>query len=562
MVMGVDFGDLERFSRAVDALIEILGRDWLDLRLAALRPSSKGVRQHDGDRLLRALSEYPAMLEAMRHLQKPPDLDVYLFLGAVAQVASECGRSPGGEHFAKKLGELARSDQFSGFFDTLFEGEAALYWREQMHAESIEFPNASHPDFWATVRLREAPLMIANECKRISPSDPKELARETLSARVDEEVGRLWSTNGALKVIVWLHGPTTEIDEAGILDLLRCAVVDARKDPGAWFTVGAPTGAFQVSAALAPEQGQWAEREIRIEDVPAVGPLRVCIETHYLGKTQDPTRLKYVLSIRSDVLPNSIGAFERNLVDAVRQLSKSDVGVTGAVNVRIRPPRALGDLFEADAIVRRVLRESAADHVGLVILYWNETERQEGAWRAIDDHTERDVQASYSLQTHFIAGTHRPIDFRPIDSAKRRFPAHDGVVMRDPETGSLAPVGKDLLAFVEGQREEINDNAATIYVALKEPFPRNVRRQVLRAIKAGSRVFVPMFDDTRHMRVVEFEGWEPVRVATLDMRAWEGERELLFHVLWTVNGWTVGASCPRARGEVLAAAVPLRQAFV
>ena len=563
MATGIDFGDAERFGRAVEALVQILGEDWLDQRIAALRPLSSGVRPDDGDRLLRALSEYPAMLEAIRLRQRPPDSDAHLFLAMAAMVAAQCARSPGGERFAKKLRDLARADQFSKFFDTLFEGEAALYWREEMRAESIEFPQANHPDFWATVRLQETPVQIANECKRVSPSDLQELAREALAVRLDEEVRRLWATHGALKVIVWLHAPTTGIDEAGLLDVLRCTAADARKIPSAWCTAGAPTGEFQVSVALAPEQGEWAEREIKVEDVPAVGPLRICIETRYLGKPQDPARLKYVLSIRSDILPNNIRAFERNLVDAVRQLTGSNsAGVTGAANIRIRPPRALGDLFEADAIVRRILRESSAAHVGLVILYWNETKRQEGEWRAVEDHTERDVQASYTLQTHVIAGTPRPIDFRSIDSATQRFPPHDGVVMRDAETGSLAPISKEVLAFLDDNSQEINDDAATIYLSLKEPFPQNVSREVTGAIKAGSRVLVPVFDDTRHMRVIEFEDWEPVRVATLDLRAWEGERELLFHVRWTVNGWTVGSSSPTSRGEVIANAVPLRQAFL
>lgn len=557
-----NYGDPEQFGRVVDALIEIIGPDWLEPRIAALPPLSTGLPQTDGERLLRALSTYPAMVAALKSGQSPADPFAHLFLAMVGLVASQCARAPGGEQFARKLRDLARANQFSGFFDTLFEGEAALYWRDQMRAESIEFPDTSHPDFWATLRFEQVDPRIANECKRISPGDPKELAREALSARLEKELREVWSTDGALKVVVWLHVPTEEIDENELLGELRRVVADSHGVPGAWFTGGEPKGSFQISVALAPKEGEWAEREIRIDDVPAVGPLRMCVETRYLGKAQDPTRLKYVLSVRSDVLPNRIGAFEKNLVKAVGQLTQTTVAATGAINIRIRPPRALGDLFEADAIVRRVLRDMEADHVALTVLYWNEAERQEEPWQTVDDHTQREVLARYSLKTHFIAGSARHVDFRAIDSAEGRFPSHDGILMRDPETGSLAPVDKEILTFVEQQREEIDDNAATIYIALNEPFRQGLGRQVVRAVKAGTRVFLPMFDDALHFRVIEFEGWRPVRVATLDMRAWEGECELLFHLRWTTDHWTVAVSGPRARGEILATAVPLRQTFI
>ena len=554
----------------MDALLDILGREWVTERIATLKNEASTAPSFDeGRQLLSALEAYPRSLETLRKNGSPSNADSWLFLAMVAFVACECAKASGGQHFTKKLRDLARAGEFGHFFDTLFEGEAAVYWRDQMQARSIEFPDGNHPDFWANIVLQGHELRIANECKRVSPVDRVEAASDALSARLEQEVRKLQALLGALKVIVWLHVPAAEIDVSTIVDLLRTVTKAAASSKGnQWHTDSDATGTLQVSIALDREHGEWREQQITIDDVPAVGPLRVSVETRYFGTPQDPRRLKYVLSVRSDVLPNRIGAFEKNLVKALRQVTLSKESTSGVVNVRIRPPRALGDLFEADGIVRRVLRDKRADHIGLVILFWNEGDREEGDWEIVDRERRREVIVKYALQAHFIASNPSPIDFRAIDSAKVRFPAYEGIPIRDPETGSLAPISQQLLELVKTvQPSEIDitpdsENAATIYMRLHRPFPAGVSREIITPVRTKTRVFLPTFDDAQHLRVIEFEGREPLRVATMDLRAWGGEIELLFHLKWESDPWMLSAPCPRSGDTVVARSVPLRRAFL
>jgi len=99
---------------------------------------------------------------------------------------------------------------------------------------------------------------------------------------------------------------------------------------------------------------------------------------------------------------------------------------------------------------------------------------------------------------------------------------------------------------------------AWMYFELAQPFPERIARQAIRPIKAGGRVFLPIFDDQQHIRFVEFEGREPVRVATLDLRAWSGHMEFLFKVRWDEDRWSVSARTPDDTREVVALSSSLR----
>lgn len=312
---GINLGDPVTFQRVVKHLIATIGEKWLGTRLAALSGGQNApLPWDDGSRLLTALSDYPAMLRALEGGLSPRDPHLMLHLAMVAWVVSECSVRPGGARFNKKLRRLARADRWSAFFDTLFEGEAALYWRDEMRATRVEFPTGSHPDFLATADLYGREFSIPNECKRIEPVERRESDLDGFAALLEPKL-RAWVNDHApIKVVVWLHDEATRISDTDVLQLISELATKALLPScaGRWLAASDSEGLFQVSVADAGEAGELRERSIAIKDVPAVGPLFVRTKGVYLGKPQDPVSLAYVLSVRSDVLPNRIGALERN----------------------------------------------------------------------------------------------------------------------------------------------------------------------------------------------------------------------------------------------------------
>ncbi len=69
------------------------------------------------------------------------------------------------------------------------------------------------------------------------------------------------------------------------------------------------------------------------------------------------------------------------------------------------------------------------------MLFWNESERQEGDWEHVEGQPQRVVTVGYGLIPHFITHERAPIDFSTIDSRASRFGS--AVTIRDPETGSM-----------------------------------------------------------------------------------------------------------------------------
>jgi len=566
---GVNLGDPDTFRKAVEHLIATFGEEWISSRIASLTDSEKAPLPSDnGSRLLAALGKYPDMLRALEARQAPRDPNLLLHLAMVAWVVSEGSTLPGGAQWSNRLGDLARADRWERFFDALFEGEAALYWRNQMRATRVELPKEPHPDFVATVNLHGHEFSMPNECKRIEPFERRESDVERFAARLDEELHAWVDSHAPVKAIVWLHEEVTRISDADVMRLFAEVATKALQPSSAsrWLTASHPTGLFQVSVAAAGEAGELKERPISVSDVPAVGPLLVRTKTVYRAQSQDPVSLRYVLSIRSDVVPNRVGALERNLNKAISQVALSTKKAHGVVNVRLRPPRALGDVYEADAIVRRVLRTLDAKHVGLVVLFWNEGEREEEEWRQVEGKPQRNVTVAYGLVPYFIAHERTPIDFSSIDSKASRFGS--AAAIRDPETGSMIPV--DSQFFEQMERAPTVEESATeakgppsawMYVKLARPFPEGITRQAVQPIKARGRVFLPIFDDQQHVRFVEFAGRQPVRVATLDLRAWCDQTQFLFMLRWDGERWRVSSATPDETAQVVASSSPLRQVF-
>jgi hypothetical protein len=565
-----DMGDTDRFDSLVRGLALLVGEAWIDevRRLPDLRAlGAKAGDCQEGTNFLRALRAHASGADDPQAVQDRADPQLRLNLGCIALLVDQVQAIEGGARIRAQLGDLAVAWQFDRFFDRLFEAEAALHWSRSSGVTRIVFPVEAHPDFWSDLAVAGRTFPYPHECKRIQSEDPHGRALNTLAESVEHRVRELWSTIGALKLTVWLHVPAEQIRADALLTDLAHLAAQAQADGStAWHTRSDANGSYQVSLARAPEWGDFASRTIELPDIPACPVLRVCTETKYRATALDPVRLKYVVSVRSDVLPRRIGAFERNLTKALRQLPKSAAGVPGIVNVRLRPPRDLGDLYEADAIVRRVLESDAGHDLALVCLFWNESEREEGPWRATGELPERDVTALWHLRVHYVSASRVPIDFSPIDSGANRFPPIDGVLMRDPSSGTLVPVPQDVVALLDDPASidtllvpasEARQNAATLYFKLEQPYCKDIT-QVARVFTVADRVFLATFAGDWCFRVIEFANREPVRVATIDLRAWLGQSEFLITLRDANRDWslTSGFADGVREARVKSAAIP------
>ena len=545
--IGINIGDPATLRPMVERLVAILDRDWVNSLVTTLNRSATARAGGDRARLLLPLAMHVDLLSDLEAGRTPTDPNVLLKLGFLAYIVSRCAAFPGGDRFVDKLRTQAHAETFKQFFDTLFEGEAAVYWSDQMGSTSVEFPDAHNPDFLATITIAGHQFQFANECKRIAPQDQREVDQDGLGARLEQAVRDLHSIVGGMKVIVWTHVTTDQLDESALLEVLERLMHLAATSPSdpRWIAESAGDGTFQVSVSAAGEAGEFHARSIQVTDVPDVGPLRVSMETVHVANPPGPTRLKYIVSLRSDAVPNRVGNLEQRVGKAIEQLLGSGNGASGAINIRIRPPRGIGDLLEADQLVRKKLRSPAAARIGLVTLFWNEGERDESDLSKELGEPARQVTSKSHLRAHFISNVPNPIDFSTIDSYAARFAGAQPPFIRDPETGSLMPVDPALFELIENASPVPNGAAessvaqATVYIALTIPFPENVTRTIVQPVKTAHRTFVPWFDDQQHIRFIEFVDRKPIRVATIDLRAWSGATELLFWLDWSNEAWTV-----------------------
>jgi hypothetical protein len=482
----------------------------------------------------------------------------------------EASKKEDGQKFVDRARRLLRARQFEQFEDALFEAEAALYWDQQRPpVESVQFARSGHhPDFWITARVGRCATRIPVECKRLQPHAPDETTLEMLGAYLAKELHDIVETLAPGRMIIWLHDDPVSFTREELVASLRRVVeraVTRNADKSQWTTECVLEGRVQISFALAGDDGELLPREIRIPDVPIRGPLHQILELKHDGTPHPPVRLHCVLSLRSDALPSRIGAFERNLYKAVQQIANAPTEIPGIVCMRLRPPRALGDLFEADGIVRRLLREKSCSHIALVALFWNEDERIGEDARSADDRSA--VRQMRHLKAHFISNPLSQLNFNAIDSSVGAFPPFgNGVMLRDPDTGSITPVPERLFEALEKavglEGSDDDSGAATLYMKLAQPLPPNVELGGVGVIKAGKRAFVPFLSTDENLRVVEFRGRVANRQATLDLRALRGEHDLLVVVRWDGETWSVAARSNDAMDPILAQSVPVPRVFL
>lgn len=570
----VNLGDAEPFDSLVQSFIALLGRDWLDevLRIGTLGELKVRVSaSQDGENFLRALRAHASTLKDDQTVRDRGDRQLRLRLGSIALVVDQIQQLARSDRVRSELRSLARAWQFERFFDKLFEAEAALHWSHAGGVATVEFPEQPHPDFWADVALERVAVRFPHECKRIEPVDLHSRALESFADKLEKWARETWASIGALKLTVWLHARPEQVGIDALLATLGELAGLARASGSIqWQTRSDSAGSYQLCLSLAPEWNDLVPGPIKLPDIPVQPILRLCAESVYRGTPNDPVRLKYAVSLRTDVLPRRIGAFERNLSKALEQLALSHAGIPGIVNIRLRPPRDLGDLFEADAIARRVLASPEAGGLALVCLFWNESEREEGQWLGDPGQSAREVREMYHLRVHYVAGTRTPVDFSRLDSAASRFPKVDGELMRDSGSGTLAPIAPNVLALLDDPMtvEELSGapageskDAATLYFKLQEPYREDVK-EVLRVFRIGSRVFMAAFVGDWTFRIIEFEKREPVRVATIDLRPWLGQSEFLFHIRDASGEWLLSAGHVDEITEARAKSVPMPKAFI
>lgn len=570
----VNMGDDEAFARAVRALVDMLDPEWLSevYALSELHEvQSRAAGSVDGENFLRALRAHTSAATDAQTSRDRADPQLRLLLGGIALVVDQTRAFEGSERRHRDLRDRVRAWRFEAFFKTLFECEAALHWGRSAGVSGVAFPDGHHPDVWTDVPVAGRVLRYPHECKRLDPSGQPERGTEELADKLEQFVRALWGQIGALKVTVWLHAAADHIDVAALFAHLETlARQSADEGSTAWRTQADADGQYQVSVARAPEYDELASRPIDLTDVPSQPLLRVCSESTYLGTTQDPARLKYAISLRSDVLPRRIGAFERNLVAALNQIAAEAYDVPGIANIRLRPPRDLGDLYEADSIARRVLASSEGQHLALVVLFWNEAEREDGDSLVVGGQHGREVTAFWHLRAHYVTAHRSPIDFTPLDSGATRFPPADGVLMRDPGSGTIVPLPHEVLAllddplFVEplpGSEGNDSATAATLYFKSAVPYKLDVA-QIVRVFSVSSRILMAAFTLDATFRVIEFVGREPVRVATVDLRAWLGQTEFIFWLRDADGDWSLKAGHADGITEARARSVRVPRAFL
>lgn len=573
MSEGINLGD--GFSELTNRVAELLDPEWLHQASALNTLPELGARcrgSQDGELFVRAVRAHLLNLEGPQVERDRADPALRLRFGSVALVVSALTCVAGGDRVLRELRDLVQAWQFERFFDKLFEAEAAVYWMNGGSASGVCFPEEAHPDFWSDLAAGSFVFRFPNECKRIEPRDPAGRALDAIADAIEAHVRAKHGSAGPIKLTLWTHQahPAIAIDRltAEIDELV--AQASNHGTASTWRTCSDPSGAYQLSVALAPEFGELASRRIDLPDIPNVPIVRVCAESTYLGTPLNPVRLRYALSVRSDRLPRRIGAFERNLAKAVEQLSHSGGGLPGIVHVRLRPPRDLGDLYEADEIARRVLQSENGQNVALVCLYWNESERTEGQEVATHAGSGREVTEYWHLRAHFVAGRRQPVDFSPIDSAAKRFPPADGRFIRDPSSGALTPVPQDFWDLLANPMELVELDAtldaegrdtATIYFELTAPLDGDLRAPV-RCFRVAEKPFIAMFAGDWTFRVIEFQGDAPRRQATIDMRVWRGETEFIFTIRNASGNWFLTAGHADGRTEARAASCAIPGAFL
>lgn len=456
------------------------------------------------------------------------------------------------------LVSLAAAGQFQRFMDTLFEVESAVHIRDNFPGAFVEFGTEAHPDLWVNIDHGSRVIRHPCECKRIEPIDQVQQQQDQLLA--DLETGLGAATSDPLKVLVDLHCPAEEVEARDLVQHVVQLLTTVEHTDTAWVTASDDDGRYQITLQPLGNLAMLKRRPVKVPDIEPCGSMIVRAKTVYEGSAQDPTALTMLLRVRNDRLPDRVGAFERNLFKAISQLDKTaDQGAPGLATVRLRPPRGLGDLYEADRIVRRVLRDQEAFHVALVMLVWNEGEDDQSLGPA----NERHRTVAYHLQPHFVTNPRSRVRFDLIDSGRGRFPATPHPMLRDPGSGELTPIDVGFLESPENRFEvREGEPAATLYVQLQEPFDGRPRGPFPRYVSYDDRKIAVTFVDDFSLKCFEMLDGHFSHVATVDLRGWIGEDDLAVVVGWQKVGFEIRVPKPGGKGEVLVRSTPVRGVFI
>ncbi len=492
-----------------------------------------------------------------------------LAIASVCEVLNTTALLPGGERRIKRLRSLLRSRAFDAFEDLLFESEVALHWLElEGYVRGVEFPVEHHPDLWmhllTTSGMHEVPI----ECKRLNRSTVADMTVGHITSRLHEMLESRLGKDSAFRFIVWLHTTpdAVDLDEiVGVASHLARQIMERELPGNKWLSDSTREGQAQVSVASLAEYSALEKRQIAVTDMPVGVPalnMIVRAELIHDGTQNPPIAARIVLAVRSDVLPPLIGALERNLFKAIGQLEKSAKSNPGIVAIRMPSHRGLGDLYESDQIIRRVLRERDLNHVALVVLYW--IAENEMSSPSEDGSVHRST-VERLLDAHFVSNPSAVCSWETPDDFQDRFGNIDGTPLRDVESGSLVPFPREYFDAIErtDSLEVPIDFVGLIKLQLElsEPLPPADDLGIIGIVRVQERALVVALGKDENLWITEIHQQLPTRSAVIDLRAFRGMRQFRFGILLQPDGWAAMIKSADGETKVLASSVRLRPTY-
>lgn len=536
--VGIDIGDPAALGALAARTKEILGADWLEAAVGEL----DRYPVEDRPLLLVGFSKLTEWLSGLRAKQGGLDVRGVLQFGMLLWLINGASELPGSDAFYASLREAAKRMDWQAFYDKLFEAEVGVYWTNQSIGSAEFGPSGGNPDLWLSFPTPLGALRSPTECKRIRPISVVSEEQGRLCAAIRQWLEDPVNEAPPMKVSVLLHRPAAKGLSRSVCNLL--AGLSNQIKTGLlgteWLTVGDPRGSLQVSAARLGTAAEWQDPGAIVEDVDvSLGTsAQVDYQVDRLDGDQFRVRLKSIATVRSDIVFDSVGGLGPNVRTAIGQLAKlGKLTMPGIVAVRIRPPRSKSDLLEADLIVRQIFLTDDARHVAAAVLFWNQSE---------DLTSEAPAQqfAVYHLQSYFIVNALSGLNPVGLDSQPKYFPNLPGAVTRDPLTGLLIgttqnqieqirtaddvePSTRNALASKRDLSEETD--AISLLIHLVEPLSLRPGGRLIGNVQAGNRQFRVFIDGKLYVRAIEIRDAQPVRVASIDMRAWMGREEFLFY---------------------------------
>lgn len=523
---------------------------------------------------LELLEGFRQLDDWLRHLgepREPPNVQLMMRFAIAAMIVSRCAEMKDSSTWQARLRAHAFLSDQEPFYDTLFEGELAMYWADyvalQRHGASFG-PPTGNPDVWLGLSTHRGRVAIPAECKRVAPRGEKDQAHDAFSSLLEAQVGSLSAEHYPFKLVVWLHCDMSARDVPDVMRLVEDLIPVARHH-GRWVTAFDREGYTQVSLCSLGTDGEFHQNTISVTDIEAKGHLAASLEI----KHGEAHRVKYIVAVRSDVQSDRLGSLRKHFLKAARdQLPRAANGMPGVVALRVRPPRQLGDLLEADQLIRTAMTLPNTEHAAMAVLFWNEDERQEEAIEH-EGRPATEKMIAYHLRPYFIPNPRCRLQM-DLDSRRQFFGEAPAGVLRDPFDGSFKPVDAETLEVLRngGELPDIlrsaikdlgkldqNEGTTTRYMKLDQPVGSFTEEVFLGFFYAGNRQFRSFVDPNRHLRTIEVSDGAPRGVCTIDLRAWSENTRLGIVTKWTADSFWVGLWSPDEAELLGAWAVPVSQ---